>query len=126
MLVIAFALGVVIFLLVTNEPKKRPADSKADPEQVRRRTFKRAQRRMWVVGVLSLLLGISLFKTPLIGPVVDVGSEKSAQLLTVVHTDGQAGQDAPPEEPPTTGAKRREPGGGAPVVGATRAPAPPR
>src|SRR4029453_4817096 len=105
MLVIAFALGVVIFLLVTNEPKKRPADSKADPEQVRRRTFKRAQRRMWVVAVLSLLLGISLFKTPLIGPVVDVGSEKSAQLLTVVHTDaGQAGQDAP-EAPPATRAK---------------------
>lgn len=77
-------------------------------EQVRRRTFKRAQRRMWVVAVLSLLLGISLFKTPLIGPVVDVGSEKSAQLLTVVHTDGdQAGQDAPPEEPPATRAKRK-------------------
>src|SRR4029453_19117681 len=107
MLVIAFALGVVIFLLVTNEPKKRPADSKADPEQVRRRTFKRAQRRMWVVAVLSLLLGISLFKTPLIGPVVDVGSEKSAQLLPGFHTHGQAGQDAPAQEPSVTRAKRK-------------------
>jgi len=86
MLLLTLALGVVIWFLITHQPKPkpRPAGQLTQEQQAKltRKTAKRTQRRYWLIAALAVVFGVTLTLSPLVGPVVSGGTGKLADLVT--------------------------------------------
>jgi len=86
MLLLTLALGVVIWFLITHQPKPkpRPAGQLTQEQQAKltRKTAKRTQRRYWLIAALAVVFGVTLTLSPLVGPVVSGGTGKLADLFT--------------------------------------------
>jgi ABC-type Fe3+ transport system permease subunit len=84
MLLLTLALGVVIWFLITHQPKPRPAGQLTQEQQAKltRQTAKRTQRRYWLIAAMAVVFGITLTLSPLVGPLVSGGTGKLADLVT--------------------------------------------
>jgi hypothetical protein len=86
MLLLTIALAVVIWLLITHEPKPKPPPR--DPSKAAKhadRMARRVQVRQFLVAGLAVALGMSLTLSPVVGDVVASGATKTAGFLTSVR-----------------------------------------
>lgn len=86
MLLLTLALGVVIWFLITHQPKPKPRPTgqltQEQQAKLTRKTAKRTQRRYWLIAALAVVFGVTLTLSPLVGPVVSGGTGRLADLVT--------------------------------------------